>query len=759
MNPAPSDDAEALVQQRFQALMEVCAKSEKTENLELIKKAFNIAHTAHKGMCRKSGEPYIIHPLEVARIVAQEIGLGTTSVVCALLHDTVEDTEVTLEFIASEFDEKVASIIDGLTKISSAFNNNVSLQAENFRKMLLTLSDDLRVILIKLADRLHNMRTLDALSPEKQIKIAGETVFLFAPLAHRLGLYSIKQELEDLALKYRHPIIYNEVVEKIKEVEEERMQFYNEFIVPLQSVLRTQGIKFEFSGRRKSIYSIYYKMQHKGIPIEEIYDLIAVRIVFEPKEGISEKTQCWDLYSAITDIYTPRQDRIRDWITTPKANGYEALHITVMGPKGRWVEIQIRTRRMDEIAERGFAAHWKYKSSGAQNSELDRWLKQVREVLSNPSADALEFLDEFKMNLYASEIQVFTPKGDILTLPKDSIALDFAYSIHTKVGQLAIAAKVNHKLVPLNYVLKSGDQVEIITSDKKKSQVEWLNQVATAKARSKIKHALSTESKNRIESGQDILEKRLNELGLAPSSRIFKKLLPEYNVTSKDELYSNIALGIIDLSNLDKVLKKNAINKFMRYWELQFLGVRNKKTAGSEGAKEGQAKGGKSQEPFLVKEQIDQSGEPAYRMATCCNPIPGDDVIGYTTASGTVVIHKSRCKHAITLASSMGNHVVPVKWTTYKIMSFLAKIYIQGIDRFGILSNIVTLLTNELKINIRTLNIASHDGIFECEIGLYVHDVRNLEELIVKLRKLKGIEKVKRIETFQPETEETIPSA
>ena len=759
MNLSPSEEAEIYVQQRFDALMEICARSEKTENLELIRKAFSIAYAAHKGMCRKSGEPYILHPIEVARIVAEEIGLGTTSVVCALLHDTVEDTDVTLEFIKTEFNEKVASIIDGLTKISSAFNVNVSLQAENFRKMLLTLSDDLRVILIKLADRLHNMRTLDALSDEKQIKIAGETVSLFAPLAHRLGLYSIKQELEDLSLKYRHPLIYNEIVAKIKAVEEDQMNFYNEFIIPLQSVLRTQGIQFEFSGRRKSIYSIYYKMQHKEIPFEEIYDLVAVRIVFEPKEGISEKTQCWDLYSAITDIYTPRQDRIRDWITTPKANGYEALHITVMGPNGRWVEIQIRTRRMDEVAERGFAAHWKYKSSGAQNSELDRWLKQVREVLANPSADALEFLDEFRMNLFTSEIQVFTPKGDIHTLPKNAIALDFAYSIHSKVGQLAIAAKVNHKLVPLNYVLKSGDQVEIITSDKKKSQVEWLHQVATAKARSKIKHALSTESKNRIETGQDLLEKRLNELGLLPSSRIFKKLLPEYNVNSKDELYSGIALGIIDLKNLDKVLKKNAINKFMRYWELQFLGVRNKKGSSSEGSKETTGKGAKSPETFLVKEHIDQTSEPSYRLASCCNPIPGDDVMGYLTISGTVVIHKSRCKHAITLASSMGNSVVPVKWATYKIMSFLARIYIQGIDRFGILSTIVTLLTNELKVNIRTLNIASHDGIFECEIGLYVHDVQNLEELIVKLKKLKGIDKVKRIETFQPETEESIPTA
>ena len=743
------------VRQRFNELLEICEKTEKTENLDIIKKAFSIAYEAHKGMLRKSGEPYIIHPLEVAIIVVKEIGLGTTSVVCALLHDTVEDTDLSLDFIRNEFGEKVASITDGLTKISSAFNANTSLQAENFRKMLLTLSDDLRVILIKLADRLHNMRTLDALAPDKQIKIAGETVFMFAPLAHRLGLYNIKQELETLSLKYRHPIIYEEIVEKVKAVEADRMYVIEEFMRPLVSMLEVQGIDFHISGRPKSIYSIYYKMQHKGIPFDEIYDLIAVRIIFNPKEGISEKTQCWDIYSLITDIYTPKQDRTRDWISAPKANGYEALHITVMGPQGRWVEVQIRTKRMDEIAERGFAAHWKYKNAGMQSSEIDRWLKQVREVLSNPSANALDFLDEFKMNLYASEIQVFTPKGDIITLPKGSIALDFAYGIHTKVGQLAMAAKVNHKLVPINHVLQSGDQVEIIASSKRKPQIAWLNQVITAKAKSKIKHALRYEKKNRIEAGQEILEKKLNELGLTPSSRIFKKILPEYQVSSKDELYSGIALGTIDIEGLDKVLRKNALTKFMRYWELQFLGVRNKKPVNPDDMQDKPSKG--KPEPFLVKEPDGEKDAPDYRFASCCNPIPGDDVIGYQAENGAVVIHKSRCKNAIKIASSMGNKVVPVRWTTYKIMSFLAKIFIQGIDRFGILNNIVTLLTNDLEVNIRTLNIASHDGIFECEIGIYIQDVKNLEELMVRIKKIKGIEKVQRLETFKPETEVAIP--
>lgn len=475
-------EAEELeIRKRFSELLSVSTRVQTEEDRNTVIKAFELAHEAHKEMKRKSGEPYIHHPIAVAKIVAQEIGLGTTSIVCSLLHDIVEDTDYTLEYIETNFGSKIASIVDGLTKISGVFDKNSSLQAENFRKMLLTLSDDVRVILIKLADRLHNMRTLDALPPHKQIKIAGETIYLYAPLAHRLGLYAIKTEMEDLSLKYRHPKIYNEIVNRLSDNEATRQRLITEFIRPINERLNSLNITNDITGRPKSIYSIYHKMQHKGVPFEEVYDLLAIRVIFDPVPDIPEKTQCWNIYAIITDIYRPKPERIRDWVSTPKANGYEALHATVMGPHGKWVEVQIRTRRMDEIAERGFAAHWKYKNTQSQESELDKWLKKIREMLDNPNSNALEFLDEFKMNLFSSEIHVFTPKGQIKALPKNATALDFAFEIHSEIGNSAIAAKVNHKLVPLNQVLTSGDQVEILTSDKKKSQKEWLEYVVTAK--------------------------------------------------------------------------------------------------------------------------------------------------------------------------------------------------------------------------------------------------------------------------------------
>jgi GTP pyrophosphokinase len=746
-------EQDLMIQERFEELMKICEETEKCKNLELIRKAFNIANEAHRGMLRKSGEPYIIHPLEVAKVVAKEIGLGTTSVVCSLLHDTVEDTDLSLDFIRTEFGEKCASIIDGLTKMSNVFDNNSSLQAENFRKMLLTLSDDLRVILIKLADRLHNMRTLYALPPNKQIKIAGETVYLYAPMAHRLGLYSIKQELEDLSLKYRHPKIYTEIVNRLEASSEEWKNFYDGFVIPLNQALDAHGFKYEISGRKKSIYSIYYKMQHKGIPFEEIYDLVAVRIVFDPTDDASEKKQCWDIYSIITDIYTPKMDRIRDWISTPKANGYEALHITVMGPKGRWVEVQIRSRRMDEIAERGFAAHWKYKHN--QETLLDKWISNIREALSNPSADALEFLDEFKLNLFSYEIQVFTPKGDIVTLPKGAIALDFAYEIHSKIGKTAIAAKVNHKLVSLNQILKSGDQIEILTSDKQKSQAEWIDQVVTAKAKSCIKADIRADVSNKTEVGYKKLEEKLKELNINPNARILRKLITEYKVSDKNELYSKIGRGIIPLDNLDKVLRKNSLTKFIRYWELQFFGVKEKKALPEKedavvNTAKGSTKKGKSQ--YVVKDMEDES-EREFRLAKCCNPIPGDDVIGYREKEGVIIIHKSRCPNAVKISSSHGENVLDVKWTTYKVRSFLARIFIQGLDRFGILSEIITTLTNELNVNIRTLHVTSHDGIFEGTIDLYIHDSKNLYELITKIKKIKGIERIRREEILDPSQE------
>lgn len=738
------------IRRRFNELLGVCVRVQNEDDRNLIVKAFELAHEAHKEMKRKSGEPYIHHPIAVAKIVAQEIGLGTTSIVSALLHDIVEDTEYTLDYIEANFGNKIASIVDGLTKISGVFDKNSSLQAENFRKMLLTLSDDVRVILIKLADRLHNMRTLDALPPHKQIKIAGETIYLYAPLAHRMGLYAIKTEMEDLSLKYRHPKIYNEILNRLHDNEVTRQKLINEFIKPISERLDSLNIVSDISGRPKSIYSIYHKMQHKGVPFEEVYDLLAIRITFDPVADIPEKTQCWNIYAIITDIYRPKPERIRDWVSTPKANGYEALHATVMGPHGKWVEVQIRTRRMDEIAERGFAAHWKYKNVQSQESELDKWLKKIREMLDNPNADALEFLDEFKMNLFSSEIHVFTPKGQIKALPKNAIALDFAFEIHSEIGNSAIAAKVNHKLVPLNHVLTSGDQVEILTSDKKKSQKEWLDYVVTAKAKSAIKDSIKIDTKNRIELGKATLEKKLKELNLTPSSRIFKKLLPEYDVSSKDELYSKIGSNIILLDDLAKVLKKNTKSKWIRYWELQFTKVIPGVGKKEETDDDNFATNGKidPKGTFILKD-TDEGSEPNYKLAKCCNPIPGDDIVGHRSANNVVIIHKSRCVNAVKLVSSHGELIVPSKWTTYKILSFLTRISIQGIDRFGIYNQITAVITTKLNVNIRTINLASHDGIFEGYLDLYVHNAKDIDFLISTLLKIKGVESVSRTEVNQ----------
>ncbi len=739
---------EGLITSQFEDLLKHCSRFESKMDLRMIRKAFKFANEAHKGARRRSGEPYILHPIAVAKIVSYEMGLGTKSVVCALLHDVVEDTDFTIEDIENQFGKKVASIIDGLTKISDVFDNQSSLQAENFRKMLLTLSDDVRVILIKLADRLHNMRTLDSLPPNKQIKLCGETIYLYAPLAHRLGLYAIKTELEDLSLKYRYPKIFEDLVNKVKDNEKKRQTMINTFALPIIIKLENAGFNFDISGRPKSIYSIWNKMQLKGIPFEEVYDLLAIRIVFEPLPDLPEKTQCWTIYSIITDTYMPKPDRIRDWVSTPKANGYEALHVTVMGPSGTWVEIQIRSKRMDEIAERGFAAHYQYKhTGGGGSSELDKWLKKIRELLENPNSDALEFLDDFKLNLFSSEILVFTPKGKIISLPKDSTALDFAYEIHTEIGNKAIGAKINHRLMPLNHRLNSGDQIEILTSDSQKVQPEWFNSVITAKAKSAIKAAIKADSKNRIETGKKILEDKLKEYNLKPSSRIFRKLLPEYEVISKDELYSKIGSGIITLEDLKKILKKNTKNKWIRYWGLQFGFVSRtvKEVSKIPPKTEDQ---GKNKDYYVIRENPDES-EQEYILAKCCNPIPGDNVIGYRDQDNTIIIHKAKCQNALKLTSSEGNRIIQANWTTHKILSYLVRISISGVDKFGIYNNITTVISKELAVNMRNINLASHDGIFDGTLDLYVHNTTDLNNLILNLGRIKGVESVKRVETME----------
>jgi len=744
-----TETEEIAIQNQFQELLHVCTFIRSDEDRNLIRKAFDVAYAAHCNMRRKAGEPYIIHPMCVARIVVEETGLGTTSVISALLHDVVEDNpEYTLDFIRNQFGPRVATIVDGLTKIADVFDSNSSLQAENFRKMLLTISDDVRVIVIKLADRLHNMRTLDALSPEKQIKIASETVYLYAPLAHRLGFYSIKQELEDLSLKYRHPKIYLDIVNLLKDSEEKRNKSVEEFMIPIRKKLIENGYQFEMTGRSKSIYSIYYKMQHKGVPFEEIYDLSAIRIVFEPDPDVTEKKQCWSIYALITDIYTPRHDRIRDWVSTPKTNGYESLHITVMGNDGKWVEVQIRTRRMDEIAEKGFAAHWKYKGVASSESELDKWLRKIKDSLQNPDANAIEFIDDFKMNLFANEIHVFTPKGQIKTLPQKATALDFAYEIHSQIGHKAIAAKVNHKLLPLNHELHSGDQVEIITSDKIRTQREWLDEVVTAKAKTSIKNNIKAENKNRVERGKTIFEEKLKTNNVTPNSRVMRKLLEAYDTHTKDELYSKIGADLITLDDLPKILKRNSKNKWIRYWQLQLFGPKSRPAPDRKQL----INDGITVDPST--KIIDES-KINHRIAKCCNPIPGDDVVGYLNPSNDIIlIHKSRCPNAVKLTANRSDLIVPVKWTTFKMFSFLARIAVQGIDHSDIYLQIITRITEELNVNIRTFNMASHDGIFEGTIELYVHDTNDLDNLMKRLKAIKGVESVKRLEILDKSKEE-----
>ena len=744
-----------LIQERFEDLLKSCTRCNSEEDKALIHKAFNLANEAHKGVRRKSGEPYIIHPIAVAKIVTSEIGLGAKSVASALLHDVVEDTDYTIEDIERLFGPKIASIIDGLTKISGVFDANSSLQAENFRKMLLTLADDIRVILIKMADRLHNMRTLDSLQPNKQMKIAGETIYLYAPLAHRLGLYSIKSELEDLSLKYRFPQVYEEIKTRIADSEKKRVQLINHFSLPIIKKLEENSIDFEITGRPKSIYSIWKKIQSKNVTFEDIYDLLAIRIVFKPAPHIPEKTQCWHIYSLITDIYKPKPDRIRDWVSTPKANGYEALHCTVMGSTGQWVEVQIRTQRMDDIAERGFAAHWKYKDVDAttHENELDKWIKRIREMLDSPQSDALEFLDEFKLNLFSSEIIVFTPKGETRTLPKGATTLDFAYEIHSEIGNKAIGAKVNHKLVSLSHVLNSGDQIEIITATTQKPTWELLNCVTTAKAKLSIKSALKADTKNRIEKGRNLVEKKLTELGVTPSSRVFKKILPAYEVVSKDELYSKVGSNLISLDDLKKILKKNTKSKWIKYWGLQLaINPLHKKEDEDDDEDDMDDNSPVNKKidvkaPYLLRESQDEDS-PSYMVAKCCNPIPGDEVIGFITPEENVIIHKATCIEAIRLMSQHGDRIVSAKWTTHKVLSFLARIEVRGMDRIGILSELVKVISDELRVNIRKLHIDSHDGIFESTIDLYVHNINDLNELGMDLMKIKGIDSVKRVEKF-----------
>jgi len=748
-----SKEEEVAIEKQYEDILKSCPRYKTKEDKILIRKAFDIANEAHKGSRRKSGEPYFYHPISVAKIAAEEIGLGTTSIICALLHDVVEDTDYTLEDIGVLFGKKVVRIIDGLTKISNVFEQgNISLQAENFRKMLLTLSDDVRVILIKLADRLHNMRTLDSLPEYKQLKIAAETLYLYAPLAHRLGLYAIKVELEDLSLKHQHPAVFNEIQKKLTETEKSRQLYINRFIEPIVKKLDESEIKYNITGRPKSVYSIWNKMQVKNVPFEEIYDFFAIRIIFDPDSSQSEKTQCWNIYSQVTDIYQPKPDRLRDWVSTPRANGYEALHTTVMGPDGKWVEVQIRSKRMDEIAERGYAAHWKYKGEGSDGSELDQWISKIRELLENPDSNAIEFMDEFKMNLFSSEIFVFTPKGLLKRLPKGSTALDFAYDIHSHIGDSAIGAKVNYKLVSLSHVLASGDQVEILTSDKNEPKKEWLNFVTSAKAKASIKDKFKRERKLLIIKGKTDLEAKFTELEIPITSMLFKKLMIGYQVFSKEEIYYKIGSGEIDINNVQKVINRRSRSKFIRYWRIQMIKTTSrlpllKHTTNVTTANQ-KLEPVNRKMPFIVDDSAEKKN---YSLAKCCNPIPGDEVMGYLSEPENVIIHKKKCPNAQKIMASFGNKIVAVKWTIHKVFSFLVRIKINGIDKIGIVQNVTTLISKELDVNMRTVYFNANDGIFDGFIDLYIHDTYDLDALIGDLKKIKGINSVKRVEKIEEE--------
>ncbi|MBT8195026.1 MAG: bifunctional (p)ppGpp synthetase/guanosine-3',5'-bis(diphosphate) 3'-pyrophosphohydrolase [Bacteroidia bacterium] len=715
---------------RYRSLLRACKPTLEKGDKELIRRAFDIALEAHSNMRRRSGEPYIYHPIAVAQIAAEEIGLGTTSIICALLHDTVEDTEITLEQIEDEFGPKVSQIIDGLTKISGVFDQSSSLQAENFRKMLLTLSDDVRVILLKLADRLHNMRTLNVMPRDKQLKITSETAYLYAPLAHRLGLYAIKTELDDLVLKYTEPDVYNMIRSKLSESRKEREKFITVFNEPLNKAFSIQDINCTIKGRTKSIHSIWNKMKKQGVPFEEIYDIFAIRIIIDtPFE--KEKADCWKVYSIVTDFYVPNPDRLRDWVSTPKGNGYESLHTTVMSSKGKWVEVQIRTERMDEIAEKGYAAHWKYKESSSEGA-LDEWIGKVREILENPDSNALDFMDDFKLNLFSDEIFVFTPNGDLKKLPLHATALDFAFEIHSDVGAKCIGAKVNNKLVPISHEMASGDQVEILTSNKQNPKEDWLSFVKTAKAKSKIKSALREEKKKLAEDGKEIFDRKLRQLKLNIKNLNINNILLYYKVPSLLDFHFKIAKGAIDLKELQKVIDEKLTRQTTERKSDESVHKLIKDVKGSKGS------------TLVIGDNEDKF---EYTLAPCCNPIAGDHVFGFITINDGIKIHRTNCPNAVQLMSNYGYRIVKARWTDQSELAFLVGIKVTGIDDVGVVNKITKVISSGFKVNIRSISIESEDGIFEGIIMLYVHDRDHLKKLSEKLAAVTGIISVTRIET------------
>ncbi len=720
-----------LILREYRGLLRSLKSRIKAGDRKRIRNAFEMAAEAHKSMRRKSGEPYILHPLAVARICTEEIGLGVRSTICSLLHDTVEDTDIGLEDIQREFGNEIAKIVDGLTKISTVVDVNASQQAENFRKILLTLTDDPRVIIIKLADRLHNMRTLDSMKSEKQLKIASETVYVYGPLAHRMGLYNIKTEMEDLSMKFLEPGTYKEIARKLAETKRERTRYINEFIRPLDEKLAAAGFVFEIQGRPKSIHSIWNKMKKKAVSFEEVYDLFAVRIILTTSPE-KEKEDCWKVYSMITDEYTPSPERLRDWLSNPKSNGYEALHTTVMGPYGKWVEVQIRTRRMNEIAEKGLAAHWKYKEGGGDESRFDKWFGQIREVLTSHDTNSVDFLQDFKMSFLAEEIYIYTPKGDVKMLPVGATALDFAFSVHSEVGSKCIGAKVNHKLVPISHKLRSGDQVEIITSNKQKPSEDWLNFVITAKARTKIKDSLKEEKKAVAEEGKYTLQRKVEGLGAAFNQHNIDEIVTFFKLQSPLELFYQISIKNLDLK------------------ELKEFKVTGDKLEAPRPVKVVEVK--PEYNPALTKKDTEliifgeSSDRIVYNLANCCKPIPGDDVFGFVTIGKGLTIHRTNCTNAAKLLANYGHRIVKTKWAKNKEISFLTGLKIIGMDDVGVVNKITTIISGDLRLNISAITIESKEGVFEGTIRLFVHDIEELEELVNRLKNLQGIHSVDRFD-------------
>lgn len=743
---------EEMINQGFQQLLKSYLTTKHRKKVEIITKAFNFAKQAHKGVKRRSGEPYIMHPIAVAQIACSEIGLGSTSICAALLHDVVEDTDYTVEDIENLFGPKIAQIVDGLTKISGGiFGDRASAQAENFKKLLLTMNDDIRVILIKIADRLHNMRTLGSMLPNKQYKIAGETMYIYAPIAHRLGLNKIKTELEDLSFKYEHPEEYAQIESKLKETKEEREELFNEFTAPIRQRLDKMGINYRILARIKSPYSIWNKMQTKHIPFEEIYDILAVRIIFEPSNLEEESNECFGIYVGISKIYKPHPDRLRDWVNHPKSNGYQALHVTLMSNKGQWIEVQIRSERMNDIAEQGFAAHWKYKDgpTAEDEGELEKWLRTIKEILDDPQPDAMDFLDTIKLNLFASEIFIFTPKGEIKTMPQNCTALDFAFSIHTFLGSHCIGAKVNHKLVPISHQLKSGDQVEILTSKSQHVQPSWINFATTAKAKAKIQGILKREQRSMQQAGEDKLHEFFKNEDVEFNDENIQKLCELHEMKSPEELYAAIGFKTILLGDADRnELKKEKVGtkSWKKLIPFPFVGGKSgkEKTLQSQEKVQGQKIDSKK-----VLKLTPEDIQKKFILADCCKPIPGDDVLGYIDEKNKVIIHKRQCPVADKLKTGFGNRLLAVQWETGKALEFPVNLYIQGIDTMGILHQVADIVTEQLNVNIRKIFIETTDGLFEGHIQLYVHDVDDVKTIINNLRKIDEMEKVVRVEKFE----------